>query len=77
MNENRSVFALDGVVGMLIATGLLLSILAGLTIGALSVQSAEATNYYKIKDEKSIGSGIGFGKGHTVSKMSDHIVTVK
>jgi hypothetical protein len=28
MNENRSVFALDGVVGMLIATALLLSILA-------------------------------------------------
>jgi len=54
MNENRSIFALDGMTGGLIATGLLLSILVGLTIGALSVQSANASNYYKIVDEKSI-----------------------
>jgi hypothetical protein len=54
MNENRSIFALDGMTGALIATGLLLSILAGLTIGALNVQSANASNYYKIVDEKSI-----------------------
>ena len=77
MNENRSVFALDGVVGMLIATVLLLSILAFLTVNAMGVQSAQSTNYYKIKDEKSIGSGIGFGSGHTVSTMADHVVTVK
>jgi hypothetical protein len=54
MNENRSIFALDGMTGGLIATGLLLSILVGLTIGALNVQSANASNYYKIVDEKSI-----------------------
>jgi hypothetical protein len=54
MNENRSVFALDGVVGMLIATTLLLSILAFLSVNAMSVQHAQAENYYKIKDEKSI-----------------------
>ena len=54
MNENRSVFALDGVTGMLIATVLLLSILAFLTINALAVQSANAENFYDIKDEKSI-----------------------
>jgi hypothetical protein len=54
MNENRSVFALDGVVGMLIATALLLSILAFLSVSAMSVQHANAENYYKIKDEKSI-----------------------
>jgi hypothetical protein len=54
MNENRSVFALDGVTGMLIATVLLLSILAFLTVNALSVQHANAENFYKIKDEKSI-----------------------
>jgi len=73
MNENRNVFGLHGVTGMLIATALLLSILAGLTMGALSVQSANATNFYKIKDEQSIKSGIG-GNG---SKMSDHIIDVK
>ncbi len=54
MNENRSVFALDGVTGMLIATVLLLSILAGLTVWGLSVQQSSASNYYDIKDESSI-----------------------
>ncbi|MDD2791212.1 MAG: DUF4006 family protein [Sulfurimonas sp.] len=54
MNENRSVFALDGVTGMLIATVLLLSILVFLTIQALGVQNREAANYYDIKDEASI-----------------------
>ena len=54
MNENRSVFALDGVTGMLIATVLLLSILVFLTINALGVQNANAANYYDIKDEQSI-----------------------
>jgi len=54
MNENRSVFALDGVTGMLIATVLLLSILAFLTVNAMGVQHANAENFYKIKDEQSI-----------------------
>jgi len=54
MNENRSVFALDGVTGMLIATVLLLGILVFLTMSALSVQNAQASNYYDIKDESSI-----------------------
>ncbi|MEA1983209.1 MAG: DUF4006 family protein [Campylobacterota bacterium] len=54
MNENRSVFALDGVTGMLIATVLLLSILVFLSINAMAVQDREASNFYDIKDEKSI-----------------------
>jgi len=54
MNENRSVFALDGVVGMLIATALLIGILVFLAINAVSVQHAQAENFYTIKDEKSI-----------------------
>ena len=54
MNENRSVFALDGVTGMLIATVLLLTILAVLTVMGIGVQNANATNYYDIKDEQSI-----------------------
>jgi hypothetical protein len=68
MNENRGLFALDGITGMLIATVLLLSILAGLTIWGLGVQNANATNYYKIKDEQSIRM---FN-----SKVEDHIVVV-
>jgi len=54
MNENRSIFSLSGITGMLIATALLLSILVGLTIGALNVQHENATNFYDIKDETSI-----------------------
>ena len=54
MNENRSVFALSGVTGMLIATVLLLSILAVLTTLGLGTQQANATNFYDIKDASSI-----------------------
>jgi hypothetical protein len=54
MNENRSVFALDGITGMLIATVLLLAILAFLTVWNMSVQNANAENFYKIENEKSI-----------------------
>jgi nitrate reductase gamma subunit len=54
MNENRSVFALSGITGMLIATVLLLTILAGLTVLAIGTQSGNATNFYKVKNEKSI-----------------------
>lgn len=45
-NTNRGVFSLNGVTGMLIATVLLLSILAGLTIWGLGVQQKSATNPY-------------------------------
>jgi len=51
MNENRSVFSLDGVTGMLIATVLLLTILVGLTIWGINVQNSSANNFYDIKDE--------------------------
>jgi hypothetical protein len=52
--ENRSIFALDGITGMLIATVLLLSILAGLTVWGLGVQQGSATNFYQIENEKDI-----------------------
>ncbi len=54
MNENRGIFVLDGITGMLIATTLLLSILAGLTYWGFAVQKANATNYYEIVDASSI-----------------------
>ena len=54
MNENRSVFALDGITGMLIATVLLLGILAFLTVWNMSVQNANAENFYKIENETAI-----------------------
>jgi len=54
MNESRSVFSIHGVTGMLIATVLLLGILVFLSIQAMSVQNANAENFYKIQDETSI-----------------------
>lgn len=52
--ENRSIFALDGITGMLIATVLLLSILATLTVWGLGVQQGSAANYYQVENEKEI-----------------------
>jgi hypothetical protein len=45
-NTNRSVFGLNGVTGMLIATVLLLGILAFLTVWGLGVQQNSATKPY-------------------------------
>ncbi len=69
MNENRNLFSLHGITGFAIATALLLSILFFLTVSALDVQKANATNYYDIKDASSIKM-IG-------SNAADHIVDVK
>ena len=53
-NTNRNAFGLHGIAGYLIAVVLLLSILAFLTIKAIAVQSATATQYYEIKDRQAI-----------------------
>jgi len=45
-NTNRSILALNGLTGMLIATTLLLSILAFLTMSAINVQQGSASNFY-------------------------------
>ena len=51
---NRSIFALDGISGMLIATVLLLGILGFLVTCAVKVQQGNATNFYQIENEKDI-----------------------
>jgi len=52
MNENeRGLFALSGITGMLIATVLLLTILAVLVFNSVLVQQREAQNYYKINQD--------------------------
>jgi uncharacterized iron-regulated membrane protein len=52
MNENeRGVFALHGLTGGLIATALLLAILAGLTVFGIASQKANAENYYMINQD--------------------------
>lgn len=45
-NTSRNVFGINGILGMLIATGLLLAILVYLTIGAINTQRKSATKYY-------------------------------
>ncbi|MEA3522220.1 MAG: DUF4006 family protein [Campylobacterota bacterium] len=52
--ENRSIFAFEAIPGMLIATLLLLSILAGLTVWGIAVQQANAATYYTIENAKDI-----------------------
>jgi succinate dehydrogenase/fumarate reductase cytochrome b subunit len=52
--ENRSIFSIHGITGMLIATVLLLSILVGLTVWGLGVQQASADNFYQVNNEKEI-----------------------
>jgi len=52
--ENRSIFAFEAIPGLLIATLLLLSILAGLTVWGISVQQANAETYYTIENAKDI-----------------------
>lgn len=54
MNENRHIFGLNGITGMLIATVLLLAILAFLTILAIGSQQANAQNHYKLDNPQGI-----------------------
>ena len=52
MNENeRGIFKLHGITGMLIATALLLTILVVLTYNGIKVQQNEATNFYQINQD--------------------------
>ena len=52
MNENeRGIFKLNGITGMLVAVVLLLSILGFLVFNALIVQQREANNFYKINQD--------------------------
>ncbi|EAH6470434.1 DUF4006 family protein [Campylobacter jejuni] len=63
-NNNRCVFSLSGVTGMLIATVLLLAILAVLTIWGLKAQQGVMQKPYSLKDVQSVKM---FG-----SKEQDH-----
>ena len=53
-NENRSIFSLHGITGMLIAVVLLLCIVGVLTYFSVITQAANASNFYKIDNEKEI-----------------------
>ena len=47
-------FNINGLLGGILATLLLLSILGYLTVQAIAVQQANATTYYKLVDESNI-----------------------
>ena len=52
MEENeRGIMALNGLTGGIIATVLLLTILAGLSILAVGSQAANAENYYEVNQD--------------------------
>jgi len=52
--ENRSIFALHGITGMLVATLLLLAVEGTLVFLAVGVQQDVAQDYYYIEDVKSV-----------------------
>jgi ABC-type phosphate transport system permease subunit len=52
MNENeRGIFKLSGISGMLVAVVLLLTILVVLTYNGIKVQQEQASNFYKINQD--------------------------
>lgn len=74
-NTNRGVFALSGVTGMLIATVLLLSILAGLTFWGIKAQQGvmQAPYSFEKANEVKMGAKLWGGTAQG-SKRSEHII---
>ncbi len=71
MAENktrRMCFNLNGLLGGVIATLLLLSILAFLTMWAIKVQQDNATKYYELQDETNIQMNSTDNAKHWVDK---------
>ncbi len=81
MNENeRGVFKLHGITGMLIATALLIGILIALTMSAINVQQDQSTNFYKInKDINGLTSGSIYSdrKQNTSEEQYKYYIDVK
>lgn len=61
--ENRSIFSLHGITGMLIATALLLTILVVLVTWAVNVQQENASTYYQIDNAEKLHSCTVFTTG--------------
>ncbi len=69
VNENRSLFSIHGITGFLIATLVLVGVVLALAYAAYLSQVENATNYYEVKDMKSVKM-IG-------SSRAEHIIDVK
>ncbi len=71
MAENktrRMCFNINGLLGGILATLLLLSILAFLTMRAITVQQENATKYYELQDETNIQMNSTDNAKHRVYK---------
>lgn len=68
--ESRGVFAFDGLMGFVIAVSVLLTVLVFLMYFAIGAQNNHATDYFDIKDEKSI-------KMFDKDNAKKHIIDVK
>ncbi len=71
MAENttrRMCFNINGLMGGIIATVLLLGILAFLVTQAIAVQKANATNFYEIQDPTGIQANSATNAQHRVNK---------
>lgn len=81
MNENeRGIFKLSGITGMLIATVLLLTILVVLTVNAIKVQQNESVNFYKVnQDLNGLTSGSVFSdkEQKTPEEQNKNYILVK
>jgi len=81
MNENeRGIFKLSGITGMLITTVLLLTILAVLTVFGIKVQQDQSTNFYKInQDINGLTSGSVFSdrKQKTPEEQNKNYILAK
>jgi hypothetical protein len=79
MNDNeRGVFKLHGLTGGLIATALLLTILAVLTVYGIGSQKANSENYYMInQDLNAIKAGSVFESGNQVDGSKNHTMRIE
>ncbi len=60
----RMCFNINGLLGGLLATFLLLGILVFLTMNAIRVQKAEATNFYQIDNQSGLQMSSSENAGH-------------
>jgi hypothetical protein len=64
----RMCFNINGLLGGILATLLLLAILAFLVTQAIAVQKANATNFYEIKDPTHIKANSAANADHRINK---------
>lgn len=70
INEKRGLFVLDGIVGFLIATVVLVAVVLSLAYFSMAVQDENQQKYYKIVNEESI-------EMRNTESRTNHIVNVK